>query len=84
MDAEQERRRSLNERLRDINEPLAPLLGTYQIACECGDASCAELLEVPASVYEAVRKDKRAVVHPSHVYGAQIVASEAGWTIAQK
>ena len=84
MEAEQYRRRSVNERLRGLNEPFALLLGTYEVACECGDTSCAELIVIPADVYTSVRTTDDAIVHPQHVRGAAIVSSRDGWAIVQK
>ena len=76
-------RRSVNERLRTVNEPFAQLLGTYEVVCECGDPACDLLLEVPAAVYARVRADDRAVVHPDHVGAARVVAARDGWALVQ-
>ena len=83
MEAGSQRQRSVNERLRDLNEPFAALLGTYEIACECS-AGCDVLIEVPAPVYVRVRSGEELVVHPGHVRGATVVASRDGWAVVQK
>ena len=76
--------RSVNERLRSLNETFALLLGTYLVACECGDPACAETVEVPRNTYARVRATSEAVLHPAHVGDEQVVASDDGWAVVQK
>jgi hypothetical protein len=76
--------RAVNERLRELNETFAPLLGTYLVACECDDAACDETVEIPQSEFARAHAGGEAVVHPAHVRGARIVVSRDGWAVVQK
>ena len=51
--------RELNERLSSFNTALSDLLPNAAVACECGNAGCTELLEVPLETYDAVRRTPR-------------------------
>jgi hypothetical protein len=63
---DQERRVGLNEAIfRQVNEQIRNLGdelgtdddGTITVICECGDAGCADRLDLPLAVYERVRGD---------------------------
>lgn len=70
-----EERAARNEALfREVNEQVAGLAerwdaaGSAGFVCECGNADCAEHLELPLGEYERVRSDpRRFVVLPDHV-----------------
>lgn len=70
-----EERAARNEALfREVNEQVERLAGRWDPAgsagfvCECGNADCAEHVEVPLEEYERVRRDpRRFVVLPDHV-----------------
>ena len=49
--------RSINENLEDLNDSLAPMTGTFEVICECGDLDCAEQLRLTPAEYEGVRAD---------------------------
>ena len=49
--------REVNEQIRGLNEELAGESATMTVICECGDADCAERIEVPVSEYERARSD---------------------------
>jgi hypothetical protein len=60
--------RTVNEKIEDLNEALGTLTNTMTVVCECGDASCAEHIELDVSTYERVRADATLfVVLPGHV-----------------
>ena len=61
--------RSVNEKMRELNEPFADLTGSFAITCECADSTCTEQLELPPSDYEEVRTHPaRFFVLQDHVY----------------
>ena len=61
--------RSVNEKMRRLNEATAILTGSFTIACECADTSCLEMIEIASGDYLAVRGEpRRFVVLPGHVY----------------
>ena len=49
--------REVNERVEDMTNTFDSDSGTFEVVCECGDATCTERLSVPKSVYERVRAD---------------------------
>jgi hypothetical protein len=60
--------RSINERIEDLNEAFGKLSGGMTVVCECGDAACAEQIEVPVAAYERVRSEPtHFVIRPGHV-----------------
>jgi hypothetical protein len=70
---EREARISLNEALfREVNERIEDLadkfnIGVLDAVCECGDAACAERIEISHEDYEAMRADPtRFAVVPGH------------------
>jgi hypothetical protein len=61
--------RSLNERLRVAEQPLADLSGVYEFVCECIDTSCVMRIELTLAEYEDVRTHHdRFAVARGHVY----------------
>jgi 5-bromo-4-chloroindolyl phosphate hydrolysis protein len=61
--------RSVNEKLREINETFANATEEYVIACECADINCVQTLSIRGDEYMAIRANPRhfAVLH-GHVY----------------
>jgi hypothetical protein len=47
--------REVNERVEGMNRTFASVTGSFDIFCECSDASCTERITVPKDVYEQVR-----------------------------
>ena len=61
--------RSLNEKLKPLNESFASVTDTFTIACECADQSCVEMIDVHPREYVAIRDDPRHfAVLAGHVY----------------
>jgi hypothetical protein len=54
--------RQVNEQIRSLNQSFGTEEGTMTAICECGDADCADRLELPVSAYERVRGDARLYV----------------------
>lgn len=62
--------RTVNEKMRGLNEAVAAMAEKFTIACECADLSCVEMIEIDPTEYEAVRSEPRQfVVRPGHTYG---------------
>ena len=58
--------REVNERIERLSQSLQST-DSISILCECGDASCAEQVEVSLSEYERVRQDPTLFfVRPGH------------------
>jgi hypothetical protein len=59
--------RTVNEKIEDLNEAFGTLTETMTVVCECGNASCAEQIELDVSTYERVRADPTLfVIVPGH------------------
>jgi len=59
--------RSINERIEDLNEAFGTLSGAMTVICECGDAACAEQIDLDVATYERVRADPtHFVIRPGH------------------
>jgi hypothetical protein len=54
--------REVNDRLSSFNAELSYLLPSAAVVCECANAYCAEVIEVPFDIYEAVRRTPRRFV----------------------
>lgn len=79
--------RSVNERVRELNEAFATLTETMSIVCECGQAACMERLDVPGDTYAAVRADPhRFLVVPGHEIPDVETVVERGerWFVLEK
>jgi hypothetical protein len=60
--------RAVNEKMRELNDTFAEIVGTFSVACECSRLECVDLLEIPADAYRAVRESPRTfVVLSGHV-----------------
>jgi hypothetical protein len=49
--------RTVNERIEDLNLAFGAVTETMSVVCECGDARCAEQIEVDMATYERIRSD---------------------------
>lgn len=59
--------RAVNERIEDLNRTFGTLTESMTVVCECGDAGCAEQIEIDVETYERVRRDPTLfVVVPGH------------------
>ena len=59
--------RAVNERIEGLNEAFGTLTDTMTIVCECGDATCAQQIELSPSDYERVRAESALfVIVPGH------------------
>jgi 5-bromo-4-chloroindolyl phosphate hydrolysis protein len=79
--------RSVNEKLRELNEAFSDVSETYAIACECADVSCVETLHVGTQEYLAVREHpRRFVVLRDHVIEdvERVVATTDGYAVVEK
>ena len=79
--------RALNEKLSDINEPLARVTNTFVISCECADTSCVEMLDISPDHYRGVRADPRwFIVLPDHVYPEveSVIEHVDGYVVVEK
>ena len=79
--------RTLNEKLSEINEPLARVTNTFVISCECADTSCIEMLDISPDDYRRVRADPRwFIVLSDHVYPEveRVVRQVDGYVVVEK
>jgi hypothetical protein len=61
--------RSVNEKLRRLNETFAAVTESFTIACECADTTCIEMIEIHPHDYLALRAEPRHfAVLSGHVY----------------
>jgi hypothetical protein len=72
--------RAVNEKVKRLNIVFASLLDTFEIACECADRDCIQMLDIAPADYDAVRSNpRRFVVLPAHVdHEVETVVSDAG------
>jgi hypothetical protein len=79
--------RSVNEKMRQLNEDVASVTGSFTIACECADTGCLEMIEIAPAEYLAVRgQPRRFVVLEDHVYAdvETIVGESDGYVVVEK
>jgi len=79
--------RSVNEKIEDLNEAFGTLTDTMTVVCECGDAACAEQIQLELSTYERVRAEPtHFVVLPGHVVPdvESVVETGDGFEIVRK
>jgi len=59
--------RTVNERVREVNEAFSVVLEQSDFVCECGDGECAETIRLTLDEYEQVRADPtQFAVVPGH------------------
>jgi hypothetical protein len=79
--------RTINEKIEDLNQAFGTLTETMTVVCECGDAACAEQIELDLATYERVRADPATFVTlPGHEIPdvESVVASGDGFEIVRK
>ena len=80
--------RSVNERLKDLNEAFeaAAAIGSEWV-CECLDTECSNRISATPDEYETVRADPRTfIVYPGHVYPEfeRVVRSNERFAVVEK
>jgi hypothetical protein len=59
--------RSVNEKIESLSAAFGAITETMSVVCECGDASCAEQIEVSVPDYERVRAEPTLfIIRPGH------------------
>jgi hypothetical protein len=59
--------RSVNEHLETLSAAFGAITETMTVVCECGDASCAEQIEVSIADYERIRSEPTLfIIRPGH------------------
>ena len=79
--------REVNNRLRELTETFGPREGPQHFICECGDARCAERIEMTLAEYEALRSDPThfAVRHGHETQDVEsVVADHSGFVTIRK
>jgi hypothetical protein len=79
--------RVVNEQIKELNEAVATLTGSFAITCECADTNCIETIEIPREEYRTIRAQPRHfAVLPGHVYpDVERVARESdGFVVVEK
>jgi hypothetical protein len=79
--------REVNEQIRGLNRELDADGGAMTVICECGDADCAERLEVRVSEYERVRSDSLLfVIAKGHEFpeAERVVEQADGYDVVRK
>ncbi len=81
--------RSVNERVRELNQKLEPVVDYGSWACECADPSCVERIDMTNVEYTAVRSDpKHFAVAPAdkHVNAAVecLIRKEQRYWVVEK
>jgi hypothetical protein len=79
--------RQVNEQIRDLNRDFGTTEDTMNVICECGNADCAERLDVRVQEYERVRSDSRHyVIARGHDIPSveHVVEQGEGYDVVQK
>jgi hypothetical protein len=59
--------RSVNEKIEALSAAFGAITETMSVVCECGDASCAQQIEVSITEYERIRSDPTLfIIRPGH------------------
>jgi hypothetical protein len=59
--------RSVNEKIESLSAAFGAITETMSVICECGNASCAEQIEVSITDYERIRADATLfIIRPGH------------------
>ena len=59
--------RSVNEKIEALNAAFGAITETMSVVCECGNASCAEQIEVSIADYERIRSEPTLfIIRPGH------------------
>jgi hypothetical protein len=79
--------RAVNERIEELNRAFGELTETMSVVCECGDAACAEQIEIAIPEYEDVRAEPtHFVVLPGHEIAdvEDVIAHRDGYDVVRK
>jgi hypothetical protein len=79
--------RDVNERIAEINRAFELDDESFEVVCECGDASCTGRLTVTIADYARVRSDpRRFLILPGHDDPSveRVVAETEGFAVVQK
>ena len=79
--------REVNEQIRSLAHELSVREGAITVICECGNADCAERLEVRIADYERVRGESTLyIVAKGHVFPdlERVVEEADGFDVVQK
>jgi hypothetical protein len=79
--------RSVNEEIEALSERFGLTGRTLDLVCECGDAACAERIQLPHEEYVELRSDPRTfAVVPGHIYPEveRVVAQKSGYDVLMK
>jgi hypothetical protein len=61
--------RTVNEKIEGLNATFGTLTQSMTVVCECGDAGCAEQIDLAVPDYERIRADSALfVIVPGHEY----------------
>lgn len=84
MEQERKERIARNEaNARELNERF----GLGRFVCECGDASCHELIRMPLDIYQSIRSDdRRFIIVPGHAVPEieDVVIDRERWAVVRK
>jgi hypothetical protein len=59
--------RSVNEKIESLSAAFGTITESMSVVCECGDASCAEQIEVSVPDYERIRAEPTLfIIRPGH------------------
>ena len=80
--------REVNERVQDLAERFATTAAVPTgFVCECANADCTEVVDVPLPIYEQVRRNpRRFIVLPGHVLAEveQPIEETAAYVVVEK
>jgi len=84
VDLHRKERYARNETMaRDVNERF----GFRRFTCECGDANCETVIEIPLAIYQSIRADdRRFLVAPGHEMPEMedLIVRHADWAVVRK
>jgi hypothetical protein len=68
---------------REVNERF----GRHRFTCECGDADCTQVIELPLAIYKSIRADdRRFLVAPGHEIPEMedLIVRHSDWAVVRK
>jgi hypothetical protein len=79
--------RSVNEKIEALSAAFGAITETMSVVCECGDASCAQQIEVSIAEYERIRSDSTLfIIRPGHEIPdvEEVVEEHDGFHVVRK
>ena len=79
--------RQINERLKELGESFSLVAEQSEFVCECGDATCAEPLQMTLAEYERVRANPEwFAIRPGHEIPdvETVVETHRGYVVVEK